>query len=561
MGTFNLHRRHVLAGLGAGSAGLLLGNRALPPALDLAYVNARVWTGYRGVPLAGAIGLAGEQIATVGAAQTRARIGKRTRVVDLKGGFVCPGFIDNHTHFTMGSFSLVRVELLDVKSPQQLVERLGSYAAKQPKGRWILGMGWDSERWGGELPTRQLIDAATPDHPVFINRTDGHVALANSLALRLAGISKDTPDPEGGLLVRDARGEPTGVVKDNAQTLIERAIPAATDDETEAAIRIGIQRALAHGVTQVHNMDTDWATFDAARRLRTKGETDLRFYVMAPLNDWEKLATLIRREGRGDGWVRWGGLKGMADGALGSRTAYMRRHFLNDPKNFGFPLQKWEQFAEWVRQADKAGLQVSAHAIGDAAIDHVLDIFAETARKNGARDRRFTIEHAQHIALDAIPRFAKQGVIASIQPFHAIDDGRWAARAIDAEALKGSWASRSLLDSGATVTFGSDWPVADLDPLGGIEAAVLRRTTDGLQPGGFVPEQRITAEEALRAYTAANAYSGFQERTLGTLRPGKLADLAILADNPLSAEPGTIGKIEVLRTVVNGRERYKASGA
>jgi predicted amidohydrolase YtcJ len=561
MGQARVHRRRFLTGLGAGGAALLLGNRAAPGPLDLAYVNARVWTGLRGVPLAGAIGLSGDRIATLGRGATRARIGRQTRVIDCKGAFVCPGFIDNHTHFAMGSFSLVRVELLDVNSPAMLVERLGRYAAGQPRGRWIQGMGWDAERWGGELPTRTLIDAATPDHPVFIYRTDGHVALANSLALRLAGVDADTPDPEGGLFERDRSGRPTGVVKDNALNLIERAIPTPGEEETETTMRIGIRRALAHGVTQVHNMDTDWSSFDAARRLRAKGETDLRFYVMAPLADWEKLVALIGREGRGDQWVRWGGLKGVADGALGSRTAYMRRPFRNDPHNFGFPLQPWDQFARWVLEGDRAGLQVFAHAIGDAAIDHVLDIFAETARRNGPRDRRFTIEHAQHIALDAIPRFARQDVIASIQPFHAIDDGRWAAKAIDAEAIKGSWASRSLLDTGARVTFGSDWPVADLDPLGGIEAAVLRRTTDGLQPGGFVPEQRITAQEALVAYTSANAYAGFQEHTLGTLQPGMLADLVVLADSPLTVEPSKIGKIEVLRTVVGGRERYTAGSA
>lgn len=554
-----LDRRQLLTGLGAGSAALLLGNRGAPGALDLAYLNARVWSGVKGAARAGAIGLAGDRIATLGTRATKARIGKGTQVIDLKGGFVCPGLIDNHTHFTMGSFSLVRVQLLDVNTPQHLVERLGAYAANQPKGKWILGMGWDSERWGGELPTRQLIDVSTPDNPVFIYRTDGHVALANSLALQLAGIGKDAPDPVGGVVVRDSAGLPTGIVKDNALNLIERVIPAPGSDETEAAIRIGIKRALAHGITQVHNTDTDWSTFDPVRKMAMNGAPDMRFYLMAPLADWAKLVDLIRREGRGDDWVRWGGLKGMADGALGSRTAYMRRHYLGDPHNRGFPLQKWEDFAGWVEAGDKAGLQVAAHAIGDAAIDKVLDIFADVRRKNGPRDSRFRIEHAQHIARDAIPRFGKEGVIASMQPFHSIDDGRWAAKALDAEALRGSWATRSLLDSGAKVTFGSDWPVADLDPLGGIEAAVLRRTTDGLQPGGFVPEQRITAEEALRAYTVTNAYAGFQDRKLGTLTPGKLADLTIMADSPLSTAPDQIGKIEVLRTVVGGKEQFVAT--
>ena len=562
MTKFTANRRQLLGGLGSGGALLLLlGNRKASAPLSLAYINARIWTGVPGAPLAGAMGLNGDHIACVGSSATRARIGPKTQVIDLKGAFVTPGLIDNHTHFTMGSLSLVRVQLLDVTSPDQLVHRLGSFAAGMPTKAWIQGMGWDSERWGGELPTRQLIDPATPDLPVFIYRTDGHVALANSLALKLAGIDRTTPDPAGGVIVRDASGDPTGIVKDNALNLIERVIPALSDYETEAALRTGIRHGLARGVTQVHNTDTDWSTFDAARRLRTKGETDLRFYVMAPLAEWEKLAGIVTAEGRGDDWVRWGGLKGMADGALGSRTALMRRAYRTDPQNFGFALQSFEKFGEWVAAGDRAGLQVAAHAIGDLAIDKVLDIFAAVSAKNGARDRRFRIEHAQHIALDAIPRFAKQGVIASMQPYHAIDDGRWAAKAIDEETLKGSWAFRSLLDSGAKVTFGSDWPVAELDPLGGIQAAVLRQTADGLQPGGFVPAQRITALEALTAYTRTNAYAGLQERKLGTFEPGKLADLVIMSDNPMTVEAGKIGKIEVLRTVVGGRERFASPGA
>lgn len=555
-----LDRRAVLGGLSASSAFLLMGNKGQSGALDTAYLNGRIWTGVKGLPLASALGTVGDRISCVGNGATRARIGKGTRVVDLQGAFVTPGFMDNHTHFSMGSQALVQVQLMPVKTRQQFVETIGAFARTMAKGKWMQGFGWDAERWGGELPSRHWIDVVTPDTPVFLFRTDGHIALANSLALKLAGITRDTPQPEGGTIDKDASGEPTGILRDNGVDAVVRAIPPLSHGEIDAAMRRGIELGLSRGLTQVHNTDTDWETFEATRRLRSHGETGLRFYSFAPLREWEKLARLVREEGRGDDWVRWGGCKGMADGALGSRTALMREHYSNDERNFGFALQSFDLFGEWVMGADKAGLQVTAHAIGDAAIDKVLDIFAATARANGPRDRRFRIEHAQHIALDAIPRFGKQGVIASVHPYHAIDDGRWAGKVLNPSQLKGSWATRSLLDTGAKVTFGSDWPVAPLDPLGGIEAAVLRRTTDGLQPGGFVPEQKITALEALTAYTVTNAYGGFQERKLGTIEPGKLADLTMLGENVLDCDPATIAATPVLRTVVGGRERFTGSG-
>lgn len=561
MSQFGIDRRRMLAGLGAGSAMLLTGNRPAPQALDTAYVNARIWSGIKGVPLAGAIGISGERIACLGAATTRARIGRGTRVIDLKGAFVAPGFIDNHTHFLSGSLDLSSVQLLGLRTRQQFVETIGAFARTLPAGQWMTGSGWDAERWGGELPSRQLVDAVTPDTPILLFRTDGHIALANSLALKLAGIDRNTPDPEGGRFDRDAKGEPTGILRDNAAGLVTRAIPPLDPKLADAAMHKGIELALSRGLTQVHCTELDWGSYEASRRLRARGETGLRFYNFTPIGDWQRLAEIVRTEGRGDDWVRWGGLKAMADGALGSRTALMHQHYLGEPGNFGFPLQPWDKFADWIEAGDKAGLQIAAHAIGDAAIDKVLDIFAGVARKNGPRDRRFRIEHAQHIAFGSIARFGRQGVIPSAHPFHAIDDGRWAGKALNKAQLKGSWPFRTLLDTGARLSFGSDWNVAPLDPLGGIEAAVLRQTTDGLQPAGFVPEQRITAAEALTAYTVTNAYAGFQEHKLGTLAPGKLADLVVLAENPLTIAPGRIAEIEVLRTVVGGGERFMGSGA
>jgi predicted amidohydrolase YtcJ len=341
--------------------------------------------------------------------------------------------------------------------------------------------------------------------------------------------------------------------------LVNRVIPAWSDADIDSAVQLGIRNALARGTTQCHGADMDWITFDALRRARARGETGLRFYPSVWAKHWQKLADIIRREGRGDDWVRWGIVKAMADGALGSRTAYMDKPFANDPTNSGLLIQPIAEMQDWCEGADRAGLQVEVHAIGTKAVDLTLDMFAAIARKNGPRDRRSRIEHAQHINEGSIARFRKQGVIASMQPYHAIDDGRWAAGPLGPDRINGSWAFRSLLDSGATLTFGSDWPVAPVDPLGGIEAAVRRVTTDG--KGVFGAAQRITVAEALHAYTAANAFGGFQEAKLGTLAPGKLADFAVLDSDVFRVAPDRIGATRVLRTIVDGKERYADSSA
>ena len=458
--------------------------------------------------------------------------------------------MDNHTHFIMGSKMLTQVDLLSVKTRQQLVDTLAKGAAALPPQRWLEGFGWDEQRWGGELPDRRWIDAVTPNTPVSIGRTDGHNLLVNSLALKLAGIDRNSPDPVGGTIVRDAAGEPTGILRDNAMDLVTRVIPAWSDADIDSAVQLGIKAALARGTTQCHGADMDWVTFDALRRARARGETGLRFYPSVWAKDWKKLADIIRREGRGDDWVRWGIVKAMADGALGSRTAYMDKPFANDPKNSGLLIQPIAEMQSWCEGADRAGLQLEVHAIGTKAVDLTLDMFAAIARKNGARDRRSRIEHAQHINPGSIGRFRRQGVIASMQPYHAIDDGRWAAGPLGPDRINGSWAFRSLLNSGATLTFGSDWPVAPVDPLGGIEAAVRRVTTD--DKGVFGPAQRITVAEALHAYTTANAFAGFQEGKLGSLAPGKLADLVVLDSDIFQIAPDRIGKTRVL---ANDRRR------
>lgn len=560
-----LNRRDFLIGTGVGVLAGLVGAPANAlargprgPATAI-YRNARIWTGTPSKQWSDAIAFHGNRIVALGDRASRSLATRRTQVIDLAGALVVPGMMDNHTHFIAGSKALTQIDLLAVKTRQQFIDTVARGAAALPSGRWLEGWGWDEQRWGGELPDRRWIDAVTPNTPVSIGRTDGHNIFVNSLALKLAGIDRNTADPVGGTILRDANGEPTGILRDNAMDLVTKVIPAWSDADVDAAVQLGISAALARGTTQCHGADMDWITFDALRRARAKGETGLRFYPSVWAKDWKKLADIIRREGRGDDWVRWGIVKAMADGALGSRTAYMDKPFANDPANRGLLIQPVAEMQSWCEGADRAGLQLEVHAIGTKAVDLTLDMFAAIARKNGPRDRRSRIEHAQHINLGSIPRFRRQGVIASMQPYHAIDDGRWAAGPLGPDRINGSWAFRSLLDSGATVTFGSDWPVAPVDPLGGIEAAVRRVTTDG--KGMFGPSQRITVAAALRAYTSANAFAGFQEAKLGSLMPGKLADLVVLDSDIFRVAPDGIAKTRVLRTIVDGKERYSSGAA
>jgi predicted amidohydrolase YtcJ len=553
-------RRRLIGGAGA-SIGASFAFRHLQAAalpLDIAYVNANIWTGRprsAGRLEPTAFGIVGNRIAALGdGASIKALCGKQTRVVDLQRAFVMPGFIDNHTHFLRASFMLSSPELRTAKTREEFIARVGDAARALPPGQWLKGGNWDEQAWGGELPARKWIDGVTGDTPVAIVRLDQHMVLLNSLAMRLAGIDRDTPDPEGGLVIRDAAGDPTGLLKDRATELVERVIPAPTDADVDAAMQRGAKYALSKGVTQVHVTELDWVTHDSLRRLRSRGETGIRFYSFVPIEDWRKLEALVKAEGRGDDWVRWGGLKGLIDGSLGSRTALLREPYADDPRSHGIYRTPKEKLRELVLGADAAGLHITVHAIGDQGNEEVLEMFAEAAARNGSRDRRFRIEHAQHLLAADIPRFARQGVIASMQPYHAADDGRWAGKPLGPSRLHGAWAIRSLLDAKARVTFGSDWPVAPLDPLLGVHAAVLRETIDGANPNGWVPEQRITASEALTAYTAANAYAGFQEGRLGAVATGYLADLTVLDTDIATCDPHAIPQAKVLRTIVNGRE-------
>lgn len=524
--------------------------------LDVAYVNGLVWTGSPGPEHETSLGTIGNRIAAVGRDEVQAATGPATRIVDLDGAFVVPGFIDNHTHFLHGSLGLSRVDLLQATTPREFASTIADAAQDITDGQWLQGGNWDEQRWGGELPDRSWIDDVTPDTPVAVTRTDLHMMLVNSLALRLAGIDRGTPNPPGGVILRDASGEPTGIIKDEAKALILRAIPEPTDIALDRAMQAGIDHALSLGVTQVHVKAINWDAHGSLRRLRAKAETGVRFYSYVPLGDWERLAGVIEADGRGDDWVRWGGLKGLIDGSLGSRTALFYEPYIDDPGNRGITVADPDDLRYWISAADRRGLQVAMHAIGDEANDRLLDLYSSVIRENGPRDRRFLVEHAQHVRPESVARFAELGIVPSMQPYHAIDDGRWAVKRIGPGRLDGTYAFRSMLDTDARLSFGSDWPVAPISPLAGVAAAVLRRTTDGANPNGWLPEQKISVNEALTAYTITNAYAGFQENRLGRLAPGFLADFVVLGADLVAVDPSKISSVPVLRTVVDGRVRY-----
>ncbi|HEX6107411.1 MAG TPA: amidohydrolase [Gemmatimonadales bacterium] len=534
-------------------AGLFACESAGPPA-DLV-VYGRVWTGDSARPWAGAVAVRGETIAAVGdSAEVAPRVGPATRVLAARG-MVTPGFMDGHLHFVDGGFQLASVDLRPADSPEDFITRLAAFAAEKRPGEWITGGDWDHESWpGAPLPRREWIDSVTPDNPVFVNRLDGHMALANSAALRLAKIGRGTRDIPGGVIVRDPRtGQPTGILKDEAMGPVYAVLPPASPAQRDAALQRAMRHAASKGVTTVSHVSVPWPDLGAYLRARDAGTLTVRTALYFPLQDWRRVADTVARIGRGDDWVWIGGVKGYVDGSLGSTTALFYRPYHDDPSTPGVLVTSEDSLRRWIGGADSAGLQVVVHAIGERANGLLFDIFDSVAGAHGARDRRFRIEHAQHLRRADIARFARTGVVASMQPYHAADDGRWAEKRIGPERIQTTYAFRSLLDSGARLAFGSDWTVAPIDPILGIHAAVTRRTLDGKNPGGWVPEEKISVEEALRAYTTGGAYGVFVEDRRGKLAPGFQADLVLLDRDLTRIPPETIDQTTVEATVVGGR--------
>ena len=526
--------------------------------VDLALLNGKIWTGDPGRPWAEAVAVRGDKIFAVGTtADVRKLASGAANLVDLGGALVLPGFIDSHTHFLAGGFALKSIQLRAARSREEFVALIAAKARELGKGRWVVNGDWDHQEFSPpELPRKEWIDAVTPDNPVCVNRLDGHMILANSAALKLAGVTKDTPVPPGGEIVKDpATGEPTGILKDMAMDLVYAKIPEPSLAEKLEAAGASLRHAAENGVTSVHEM-ADAASFEVFEELAKRSGLTARVHIYIPITEVDTLARLKLKSPFGGPYLKLAGLKAFMDGSLGSATAYFFEPYTDDPGTSG--LLHGQMFPEGIMEkrimeADRAGLQLAIHAIGDRANSLLLDMYEKAVAANGPRDRRWRVEHAQHLRPADIVRFGRLGLVAAVQPYHLVDDGRWAEGKIGPERARTTYAFRSLQEAGATLAFGSDWTVAPLSPVLGIYAAVTRRTLDGKKPGGWVPEEKISVEEAVRAYTINGAYTEFAEAVKGTIQAGKLADMVVLDRDIFTIPPEEIAGVKVALTVFDGK--------
>lgn len=533
--------------------------------VDMVAVHGKVWTENPAQPEAEAFAVAGTHIVAVGSdAEIERLAGAKTRVVDLKGRRVVPGFNDAHVHVFWGGQGLASVQLLDVTSRAQFTERMGAFAKTRPAGEWIVDGNWDEQKWSPvELPSHTWIDAVTPNNPVWVQRSDGHMVLANAVAMKLAGITKATPDVPGGYIGRDKDGTPTGIFKDAAKDLVERVIPPPSEVQVDAALLAAQRYAIENGVTSVQDMgftgehaaDLQALVVRGYQRLMAQGTWKLRVSARFPLDYGKRLRDLGIATNFGNDVLVIGSLKAFADGSLGSATAWFMQPFDDQPGNTGMPTEQLahpEEFFRKLQMADRAGNAVAVHAIGDRANKTILDLYERLEKEDGPADRRLRIEHAQHLRPEDIPRFAQLHVIASVQPYHAIDDGRWAERRIGHERAESTYAFRSLMDAGAPVAFGTDWFVAPINPMLTIYAATTRRTLDGKNPGGWIPEQKVTVAQAVHAYTVGSAYAESQDGIKGRIAPGKLADFDVLSEDIFHMDPVRIRDVTVVMSVIGG---------
>jgi predicted amidohydrolase YtcJ len=557
-------KKCFLAIAGFLACGICLRGQARPAA-DLIIQNAHIWTVDPARPEADAVAILGDRIVAVGRSQQlSAWRGPHTHMLDAQGKLLLPGFNDAHVHFTDGGAQLDNVELNDATSKQEFARRIGERARNTVKGAWLVGGDWDETKWTpAELPTKELIDSLTPETPVAVGRYDGHMVLANSLALKLAGITAQTPDPPGGVIVRDGQGNPTGALKDAAQDLLQKAIPPLTHDQRRSAIERALRHAASLGVTSVQHMNPDYADIAIYSELLDEGRLTTRIYAAPLITQVDDQVKIGIRRAFGGPYLRIGAVKAYADGSLGSATAYFFAPFTDQPGNRGLLSDEMHPISlmqDRMMRADASGLQLCTHAIGDAGISAILDIYAAIEEQHGRRDRRWRIEHAQHMAAKDFDRFALLHVIASVQPYHAIDDGRWAEGRIGHDRATRTYAFRTLLDHGVRLALGTDWDVAPLDPMLTLYAATTRATLDGKNPKGWFPEQKLSIREAVEAYTMGSAYAEFQEQEKGSITAGKLADLVLLSDDVLSIDPAKIREVKVVKTWVGGRLTYDAAG-
>jgi len=535
---------------------------------DLVLVNGKIYTVDNARPIASALAVRGGRVLFVGSdAEARVLANASTRVIDLNGKTVIPGIVDAHAHLLGLGNTLARVNLAGSTSYDEVIDRVKGFSKDVKPGEWILGRGWDQNRWTSkEFPTHDALSRAFPNNPVVLTRIDGHALLANAKAMELARVSAATTDPEGGRIMRLASGAPSGVFVDKAQSLIGRAVPEATRADTRKAILAAISESNRWGLTGVHDAGENAETIGIYEELAKAGGYNLRNYVMLsdpgePGSPAALRNPYLRRGPQSalyDGhlWVR--AIKLYADGALGSRGAALLAPYADEPTNSGLLVSRPEHLRAWAETSLRSGFQVNVHAIGDRGNRIVLDAFESALRTVPRADHRFRIEHAQVLSPEDIPRFAKLGVIPSMQPTHQTSDMRWAETRVGPQRIRGAYAWRSLLNTGVVIPSGTDFPVEEVNPLLTFHAAVTRQDPTNRPIGGWYPEQKMTREEALQSMTIWPAYAGFQESMLGSLTPGKYADFVVL-DRDIMRIPDTeILATRVVSTWIGGKRVYEA---
>ena len=537
-------------------------------AADVIITNARIYTLNPQQKWAEAIAIRGGKIVGVGdKAKIEAYRGHATKGIDAGGRLVLPGFTDCHIHFMDGSLGLTRVDLNAAGTVAEIQKRVKAYADAHPTESWIQGMGWTYPTFAPTgLPNKKILDEVVPDRPVYLVAFDGHSSWANSKALAMAGIDRNTPDPPNGKIVRDENGEATGALKEAAGDLVGAKTPQPTRAERLDALRKGIHEANKVGLVRVHSAGQDFEYLDLYDELRKQGELTLRFYIAYFLDppgltpEINKKIEDARRQ-YNDDWISGGVVKTMLDGVVEAHTAAMLAPYSDDPSQSGKLFWDPDRYKATIAEIDSRGLQIFTHAIGDKAVRLALDSYENAAAVNHTKDARPRIEHIETIAAQDVDRFGKIGVIASMQPLHSYPDDDtlsiW-ARNIGPERASRPWVWRSIQQRGGALAFGSDWPVVTLNPWPGVQTAVTRQTSEGNPPGGFVPQQRLSLEDTIRAYTLGAAFAGRREKTEGSLEPGKLADLIVLDHDLFKIEPSEIDKTQVMLTMVGGKVVYES---
>ena len=536
---------------------------------EILIVHAKVYTLDPQKPWAQAVAIRHGKIQAVGRDEEVERFrGIGTKHIDAGGKLVLPGFTDCHIHFLDGSLSLGRANLEGAKDPADIQQRLKAYAARHPGDDWMLGRGWNYAMFGQEaLPHKKYLDTVFPDRPVFLEGYDGHTYWANSKAMLLAGIRKETPDPANGVIVRDPQtGEPTGALKESAAGLVAKVIPKPNREAKLLALRSGLKWANQHGLTRVHSAGGDFPELDLFDELRQEKQLFVRFYI-AYFQDPPELrkqdieAMETARKKFHDDWLDAGVVKFMVDGVVESHTASFLEPYSDDPSTRGPLFWDPAKYQSAVREMDKRGFQIFTHAIGDNGIRTALNAYESAEKSNQTKDRRDRIEHIEDINAADIPRFGRLGVIASMQPLHSYPDSDtldvW-ARNVGPERATRAWVWKSISDAGGRYAFGSDWPIVTLNPWEGIRTAVTRQTAEGTPKEGFVPSQRLTVAQAVEGYTLGAAFAGHREKTEGSLVTGKAADVIIVDRNIFEIDSHTIGDTKVVTTIVGGKIVYEA---